>query len=323
MKVLVSGAGGFIGSHVVDELVRHRHAVRAMDLAAVPRPDAEPFVGDVTDPAACARAVQGCEGVVHLAAKVGDWGPAAEYLRVNAGGTRTLARAARGAGVRRFVLVSSLAVHHYRGLRDADESTPRDGRINGYCRSKIAAEDALREAAGPMEAVVARPGVFPFGPRDRLAFPPLAAAIERGGPGFVSGGRALVGISYVENLAGGLRLALEHPAAVGGTFVLADDARVTWHELFSRMAQALGVPAPRMSVPLWTAYPIAAAWEGLYRVLGVRRAPLLTRYRVLLAGRDCHFSNARARTLLGWEPLIDLDEGIRRTVAWYRSDRHG
>ena len=222
--------------------------------------------------------------------------------------------------MKRFVFTSSVGVHRYRGLRDADETAPRDGHINAYCRSKIAAEDVLRAESGKMEWSIVRPGTFPFGPRDSQAFYALAHAIERGGPGYVSGGRSLITTVFVENLAFGMRLALEHPAAAGEVFVIGDDWRGTWRQLFTRIAEELDASPPRLSLPFHLAYPVAWLWEGLYRLLRVRNAPLLTRYRVLVSGRDCHFVSDKARRLLGYQPKVGMDEAIRRSVEWYRAE---
>lgn len=324
MKILVTGASGFIGSALCEELSRHGHAVRALDLAPPP-PDlalpVEALQGDVTDPDTCARAVQGCQAICHLAARVGDWGPAQGYFDVNVGGTEALLGAARSADVGRFVLVSSLAVHHYGGHLDADEDAPRDATINAYARSKIAAEDVVRQEAGSVEWVIVRPGVFPFGPRDLTSFVHMAAVAERGQLGTVNGGTALVTTAYVENLVQGLRLALDHPKAADQVFVMGDPQPVSWRELFGRLARALDAPPVRLNLPELVAYPLAGGMELGYRALGIRSAPLLTRYRVLLASRDCHFVSHKASELLGYAPTIGLDEGLARTVAWYRKHR--
>ncbi len=322
MKVLVTGASGFIGSTLCEELSRHGHTVRALDLAPAPVDLSFPvelILGDVTDAGTCARAVHGCDAICHLAAKVGDWGPARSYFAVNVGGTEALLAAARGAGVGRFVLASSLAVHHYGGHLHADERAPRDATINPYALSKIAAEDLLRQEAGPVEWVIVRPGVFPFGPRDLTSFVHMAAVAERGQLGTVNGGSALVTTAYVENLVQGLRLAVEHPKAADQIFVMGDPEPVSWRELFGRIAQALDAPPPRLNLPELAAYPLAAAMELGYRALGIRSAPLLTRYRVLLASRDCHFVSDKAAELLGYQPTVGLDEALARTVAWYRT----
>jgi nucleoside-diphosphate-sugar epimerase len=322
VRVLVTGASGFIGSALCEELIRAGHEPRGLDLAAPPAALSGRMAslrGDITDRKTCAQAVRGCEAVCHLAARVGDWGPARDYFAVNVGGTQALLDAARTAGLRRFVLVSSLAVHHYGGHLEADEHTARDAVINAYARSKIAAEDLVRQEAGPVEWTIVRPGVFPFGPRDRTSFVHLAAAAERGGLGFVNGGQALVTTAYVENLVGGLRLALEHPRAADESFVMGDPRPVSWRELFEGLARALGGPRPRLNLPELLAYPLAGGLELGYRALRIRRPPPLTRYRILLAARDCHFVSHKARDLLGYRPRIELEEAIARSVAWYRS----
>lgn len=323
MKILVTGAGGFIGSHLLEELTRHDHEVRGMDLR--PRPPFVPasvrwFRGDVTRMDAAREAVRGCDAVCHLAARVGDWGPPASYYTANVGGTRIMLEAAQREGARRFVLVSSLAVHHYRGHRAANEYAPRDGHITPYCHSKIHAEDTVRKAAMHLEWTIVRPGVFPFGPRDRTAFLPVARALRAGRMGLVNGGRARITTAYVANLVSGLRLALEHRAAAGEIFVMGDEPAITWRELLERFSMALGCASPRFSVPLAAAYPVAWTCEAAWRRLRRTQPPPLTRYRVLLAGRDCQFHSEHARCLLGYRPQVDLDAAIERTAAWARDE---
>lgn len=320
--VLVTGAHGFIGSHLVDELLAAGHRVRGLvspwgrlDRLAHARGAAglELVRADLTDPATLRGACDGVEVVVHGAARVADWGPWEAFERVNVGGTRALLREAERAGVRRVVLVSSVAVHRYRGFRDADpRALPRDGGHLPYGRSKILAEDAVM-AAEP-EGVVVRPGLWPFGPRD----PNLArvvAAARRGLLPLVDGGRAVVNTAYVGNLVRGLRLAAERPEAAGRVYLVADDGAPSWRELFGELARLAGGSAPRLSLPGAALGPLAAGIEPLWAALAPGREPPLTRYRADLMRRDVHLSTRAAERELGYRPAVGWREALAASVA--------
>lgn len=322
---LVTGGDGFIGSALVRTLLERGRRVRVLSLPGVDRSnidglDVECLEGDVTRAETLAPAVADVDRVYHLAAVARDYGPRRLFQAVNVAGTASLAKAAAAAGVNRFLLVSSVAVHAYRGLFNADEETPRDARRPAYALSKIAAEEALAAIgrATGLAWTIVRPGTFPFGPRDRTSFAPLADALGKGRFAFVSGGRARVSTAYVENLAEGLVAAATTPDAAGRTYLIADDGALTWRELIERFCDALEVPVPKRSVPAPLARLAGAVVETACRLTGWRLSPPITRYRVAVVARDCHFSNARARTELDWSPRVSLEEGIARTVAWYR-----
>jgi nucleoside-diphosphate-sugar epimerase len=333
-SVLVSGAHGFIGSHLVDELLAAGRAVRGLvsPWGTLERlADAQAAGGleivraDITEPQSLKGVCDGIEAVVHAAARVADWGRWDAFERVNVGGTKALLAEAARAGVRRFVLVSSVAVHRYSGFREADpRSQPRDGGAMPYARSKILAEDAVLAAGlkgevggalgGALEGVVVRPGLWPFGPRDpNLAR--VAEALRRGALPLVDGGRAVINTACVGNLVRGLRLAVERPEAAGQVYVISDDGAPSWRELMDELARLLGCPAPRRSVPGALAVPVAAAVETAWRVLAPRREPPLTRYRAGLMRRDVHFSIEAARRELGYEPTVGWREGLAASVA--------
>ncbi len=323
MRILVTGSAGFIGWHLAERLLEAGHQVVGLDRRSDPKAPVGlvQFTGDVTSPSDCAQAMKGCHAVYHLAAKVGDQGPAAEYLRVNAGGTATLAKAALHQGLSRFVLMSSVAVHHYRrGHRNADETTMADGSMNAYAASKLAAEQIVRHLPSQMAWTIVRPAVFPFGPGDFTGFVPLARALERRLVPLVDGGRALLSTAYVENLVDGL-LAMLHPEAKNEVFVIGDERAVSWRELLSKMAAALGAPPPRLSVPFGPLRVLGRTADRIAALSGHRIEMPITEYRVLLGGRDCHFVSSKASEKLGYHPRVDLDEAIARTVAWYRSRR--
>lgn len=325
-SVLVTGAHGFIGSHLVDEFLASGYRVRGLvspwgaldNLAgAQAAGNIEIARADLGDPDSLKTVCDGIDAVVHAAARVADWGPWSAFERVNLGGTKALLREAERAGVRRFVLVSSVAVHRYRGFRDADpratpRATPAELAWLPYGRSKILAEDAVL-AAG-LEGVVVRPGLWPFGPRDaNLAR--LADAVRRGALPLVDGGRAVINTAYVGNLVHGLRLAVERPEAAGQTYLIADAGAPSWSELLVELARLTGGPAPHRSVPGGVAVPVAAAIEMVWRVFASSKEPPLTRYRAGLMRRDVHFSIEAAERELGYAPEVGWRDGLAQSVA--------
>ncbi|UCD84767.1 MAG: NAD-dependent epimerase/dehydratase family protein [Deltaproteobacteria bacterium] len=324
MNALVTGANGFIGSNLSSRLLEKGHSVRALilpgtDESTLNDMDVQKVYGDITDPSTLPQALKGINVVFHLAAIASDWGPRKLFLKVNAEGSRNMAEISLEYGVSRFVQMSSLAIHSFRGISDGDENTPRDCFKFHYSLSKIKAEDyvlALYRDKG-LPITIIRPGVFPFGPNDMTSFYHLAQAMEKDQYGYINGGRAALCVSYVENLADGMILAATHPKGVGETYVISDDIKTTWRELSEKFCDELGCPYPRLNVPFPLIYPFVALWDGVYQTLGTKNPPTLTRYRVSLVARDFYFSNRKAKEELGYQVGVSLEEGIRRTVAWY------
>lgn len=321
-RALVTGANGFIGSNLANVLSGRGLDVRCFILAgtdenALPA-GAEVARGDITNPASLEGVMDGVDVVFHLAAAVRDWGPAPLFMRVNVEGTRNVLEEAKRARVKRFVLVSSLAIHRFRNIDNGDEDLAADNTALPYAHSKILAEDLCRKAheGGGIETTIVRPGLFPFGPNDMTSFYPLAVNIGR--MSHVRGGRALLCTAYVENLVDGIALCGLHPAAAGRTYVIADGARITWKDLMDGICDALGARRPRLSIPYPVAISAAAALEGVYRLFRLKGEPLITRYRVNLVSHDFYFGIDRARRELGYEPQVGIEEALRRTVDWFR-----
>ena len=172
MTVLVTGAAGFLGSHVSTLLVTRGVRPRALihpndDAGRLARADADVYTADIGDRSAIAAALAGVDRVIHCAARTGPWGPAAEYERTNVRALGTLVRAAMAADVRRFVHVSSITVHGNNVHGHADENSPLRTEPNPYSRSKVAGEKLLqrmiRDEGAPVTIV--RPGWI-YGPGD-------------------------------------------------------------------------------------------------------------------------------------------------------------
>lgn len=322
MRILVTGAHGFIGSHLCERLLAGGHRVRAMvtpwgklenlDSVAA-HPLLEMVRADVTDPQTLRGSCEGVEAIVHAAAKVGDWGPSRPLMEVNAGGTANLLEEARRARTSRFVLVSSVAVHRYRGFRDADaEKTPRDNTSLPYARSKIAAEDAVFSWSG--EGAVVRPGLWPFGPRDPQ-LRRVANALLAGRLPLVGRGDRLLNTAYVENLVQGLELAATAPLLPRRAYVVADEGAPSWAEVLGELARLLGSSPPRLHLPPSAARLAGALGEAIWSVLAPAREPPLTRYRASLMQRDVHFAIEPAKQELGYRPEFSWQQGLASSVA--------
>ena len=317
--VLVTGATGFVGGRLVAALAERGQRVRALTrrstgLEALERPGIEAVRGDLLDPPSLVRAAEGASLVFHAAARVSDWGPREAFFAANVEGTRNLVAACREAGVARLVHLSSLTVLGLpRDGRVVDERTPPEPPARGdfYTESKLAGERIVREAhgTGGLETTVVRPGAI-WGPGDPNVVPRIVRLLRRGAMPYVGGGRNLVGLVHVENLVRGLLLAGSVPAAAGEVFHLTDGEEIAAREAIDGIADALGVPRPRVSLPFPLVLAAAALVEGTARALRLRRPPPLTRYGARFVACHARYDLAKARRELCWEPAVSFREGV-------------
>ena len=325
---LITGATGFVGSHVADAVAARGDTIRALarptaDLAHLQSLGAEIVPGDLTDPAALASAADGVDYVIHCAAKVGDWGPVDEYRKVNVDGLRALLEAARGKPLQRFVHVSSLGVYEARHHHGTDEAEPLPANhIDGYTQSKVECEKLALEYHRKYEVPLAivRPG-FIYGPRDRNVLPRLADRLEKRDVVYISRGKYALNTTYVGNLVDAIFLAAENPTAVGEVFNITDGEFVSKRTFFETIADGLGLPKPPMSVPLWLAMPLARWREGVFRRKNKPHPPRITQATVKFAGLNLDFSIAKARTELGYEPKVGFAEGMAKALEWYKGQK--
>lgn len=326
---LITGVNGFIGSHVAGRLLRDGHRVRGLvrktsDLRFIEGLDVELLVGDIAEPASLIDPLRGVDIVVHVAGLASDWGPYAKFSAVNVTGTRNMAEAAARSGVRRFVHMSSAAVHGFQGFRNADETFPLADTPFAYCETKKIAEQWLFEfsALTGMEVTAIRPGNV-FGPKDHTFIEKYLDALTAGKIAYIDGGRHWTCPVYVENLVDAVVRACFEPGAAGEAFLVTDGLEITWKDFTERFADRLGVKRPRLSAPYGLAYGAAYFLEVLYRLFRLSTPPLVTRYRISNGGRDYHFSIEKARRLLQYRPSLGLDEAVARTVSWYRERAAG
>lgn len=327
MTVLVTGAAGFLGSHVTDVLLargeRPRLLIRPGErLPRLADPEVDIYRGDIADRSALKVALNGVDRVLHCAARTGPWGPANEYEMTNVRGLETLVKTALTVGVQRIVHVSSVTVHGIDVHGSADEARPLRGGSDPYSRSKVAGEQLLqrliRNEAAPVTIV--RPGLI-YGPRDTGNLGRLATLIERGKMVVIGRGNNHLPLIYVSDVAQGILLASEAEQVTGKAYILVNDEPVTQCDYLNAIASALDRPPPARRIPYLMAIGIGRAAEMTCRTLGWQRPPPVTRFGVEVIGGENHFMINRARAELGFSPQIGLAEGVRSGIAWYRASR--
>lgn len=325
MTVLVTGAAGFLGGHVVELLRARGERVRALarrgdDTARLEALGVEVRRGDLTDEDAIRAAVKDTRWVMHCAAKTGPWGPLDEYIAANIAGLRLLVLAALEAGVERFIHVSSITVHSNDVGGAADESSPMPGAPNPYSRTKLVGERIMAELITSRAApiTIVRPGWI-YGPGDTASFGRFASMIERGRMIVLGSGDNVVPLIHARDVARGMVMAAETPRAIGRAYLLVSDERVTQNRYLNTIAAELAVPAPRLHIPYRGALAVGAVSESLFAALHVRRTPPLTRYGLEVLGGENRFDCTRARRELGFAPSVPFAEGVRESVEWYRA----
>ena len=324
MKVLVTGATGFTGGHLARHLLRQGYAVAALVRPAslakaewLKAAGVELHPGDLADAGAVHRACGGCEVVFHIAATYREAGQSdAAYIRVNVDGTRHVLEGARAAGARRVVHCSTGGVHGHIEHPPANEDAPlAPGDV--YQRTKLQAEQLAarfgRERG--LDVVVARP-IGIYGPGD-MRFLKMFRGIARGRFPMLGRGDVFYHLTYIDDLVRGLELCGTVPAAAGRTYILAGPRYTTLKDLIGLVAKEMGTGPPRVHLPVWPVWLAGALCEAVCVPLKIE--PPLYRRRVDFYRKSRAFDTTRARQELGYNPTIDLEDGIHLTAQWYRS----
>ncbi len=328
MKVLVTGASGFLGGHVAELLAKRGDAVRALvrktsntkflrTLKGV-----ELFEGGVEEVERVREAVDGVDAIVHAAGLV-KARSLDEFFAVNVGGTSNLVQAARSgtrgrpSSVKRFVHVSSLEAvgPSADGLPVApDQENP----VTAYGRSKLAAEKVVLSAKDDLHVVILRPGAI-YGPRDGEILE-VFRTIQRGILPLVNGGGAKGMWIYATDCAEACIRAIDADVPSGQTYFVDDGCgAIAQKELFAAAERALGRRARlRASLPVPVLMTVARGLEVFGRL--TNRAVMLTQEKANMLLLHWVCSSDETRKELGWAPQVDRTEGLARAVAWYRDN---
>lgn len=329
MKALVTGATGFIGSHLVELLAANGWQVRGLcrDPAkekVLEKFGAQPARGDLADVASLRKSVQGVDCVFHLASRVTDWGRWKDFEETTVTGTRNLLEASADEGVQRFVHFSTVNVYddrfarRNRVLTERAPHGPRGDRHYGhYARSKTLAERLVwrYHHEGRIQATVLRPALV-YGPRDESVLPrlidylrsPLATWIGRGNP--------VVDPIEVSDVVRCALAAATSATAIGKAYNVAPDCEIGVRDFYQALCQALDLPAPRRTIPYWLIAALTIVVENSARLARFKNPPLVTWAGLSNFTEDRHHDPTRAFNDLGWRASVTLADGMHKYARW-------
>ncbi|MBT8342463.1 MAG: NAD-dependent epimerase/dehydratase family protein [Desulfatitalea sp.] len=322
-SVLVTGGGGFLGKAIVRMLCERGEQVRSLSRGQYPELAAmgvKHISADLGDAAAVAKACRNVEAVFHTAAKPGVWGKFDAYYQANVQGTENVIAACRRQGVARLIYTSSPSVIFNGGdMENVDESAPYPAHYEAhYPRTKAMAERAVLQAARTgLPAVILRPHLI-WGPEDPHLIPRLLARASR--LRRIGKRDNRVDTVYVDNAAHAHLLAeeklKEDPCLSGRIYFISQDDPISMWEMIDRILAAGGRPPVRGAISPAVAHAIGATLETLYKLLGIKTEPPITRFVANELATAHWFNIEAAKRDLGYQPLVSIDEGLKRVSEW-------
>jgi nucleoside-diphosphate-sugar epimerase len=319
MTTLVTGATGFVGSHVVEMLRKRGDSVRALVRNAAKAQwlrdqDVEVIVGDLRDPAVVREAVRGVRVVHHCGAAVGPY-TKKEIYSTNLDGVRNLLDAVQQAGRARVVLLSSVNVLGTRNLDPATEETAYRYSSDPAADVKIEAERLALDyhQRHGLDVVILRPG-FIYGPGDPHNLPKLISSLQRGKFRFIGSRSNVVPIVHVLDVAWAMLLAAAAPNAGGRIYQITDGSRTTIGGLVDQIAELVGCAKPQKVLPFAVPALACTVFDWLQRLKLRKKPGPVTRASLRFVGTSRYVDIARARRELGYEPQMSLREGLAQCV---------
>ena len=316
MKAVVTGGSGFLGGAIIRQLQARGDEVTCYSRRDVP--GLRCVRGDVADAESVAGAIEGADTVFHVASKVGVWGPHAEYHRTNVQGTENVIAACRRHNVPRLVYTSTPSVvFHGQGMEGVDESAPyAESFLTPYQETKAAAEQAVLKANDEKLSTVAlRPHLI-WGPGDNHLIPRLVERARAGKVKLVGDGRSKVDSVYVDNAAQAHLLAADRlapgAAPAGKAYFISNGEPAPIADLLNSILAAAGVPPVEKHVSPRAAYAVGWLLEMTYRLFGIRKEPMMTRFVARQMSTPHWFDLSAARRDLDYVPAVSLEEGFSR-----------
>lgn len=323
MKLLITGAGGFLGRNLAAALLAKGHAVWNFSRNQHPQLQSmgvETLRGNLQNEGDVLKAFQGMDAVFHVASRVGIWGDYNDYYETNVTGTRNVITACRANGITKLIYTSTPSVvFDWGDFCGVNETTPYSTHFHGhYAQTKAIAEKMILEANDDKLATAAlRPHLI-IGPDDPHLVPRLLNAARLGRLKIVGTGKNLVDVTYIQNAVDAHVLAFEKlspgsPVAGQAYFIGQEKPVVLW-DFINEILTRHHLPPVTKKVPERVAFHIGLFLECCYRLLRINGEPPMTRFVALQFARSHYFSHQKAKNDFGYEPKISIEQALDLTV---------
>jgi 2-alkyl-3-oxoalkanoate reductase len=322
-KFLVTGGTGFVGSHIVRMLNRNGIVPKVLtrfnsDISSLDGLEYIQVSGDITYLHTLHSAFQDMEVVIHLAAKVSDYGSPEDFKQVNFQGTKNVMEASLAAQVKRVIHFSTVDVFGVeKNGSFNDESLYSQSRFD-YPDTKIEAEAIalFYHHTYALPVSVIRP-TWIYGPGDKTFVPKLVDALRHRIPVYFGSQDNRLGIVYVENLANAVWHIISNKETVGKSYIV-NDENIAWGRFVNQITQDLSLKPPLFTLPVNMAQFIARWMERIWKILKIKSRPPLTPYVVSFMGSNMEYKDTAIKKL-GYSPLVSTEDGVAHTVDWLQT----
>ena len=323
MKALVTGSTGFIGSHLVDELLNSGYRVKALirktsNTKYLENKPVETTIGDITDPKSLVKATKDTDVVFHVAAIASEWGPMKKFMDINTNGTKNIVQACVENKIRRIIHMSSCAVYGFPKTNEPIAENYKKNPPGKYGRTKYEAEKILWEQAKEknIEVSAVRSPMI-IGERDEMISIFIINALKSQKFRFIGDGNQKISISNGKDVAYLLRLTAEKQKAIGQAYNV-KSFESTPKKLINAMCEKLEIKPPEENVSYTTAYMLATLLEAIYALRKKPNPPALTKYKVIVMGNTRIIDTTKAEKDLGYKPKYSFQKTIDEIYNWYR-----